>query len=186
MTPITLPQGYRRSVLRSFWASISIWAGVSTASLAFGLGWPAPLAWGVAGAAIVGTLVFSHEHVVRRLHGAWNNRVVRPVARWCVQYLLRLCFFVVFVAAGRAGSRMILAAGDPGGWTARQRAADRDASPLDVGASAARGGWMRSYVRWAAHSGNAWSISLLPLLLLIRLLAAEQESAATPSIYTLF
>jgi hypothetical protein len=186
MTPITLPQAYRRSVLRSFWASISIGAGVSTASFAFGLGWPAPLAWGVAAAAIVGTLVFSHEHVVRRLHGAWNNRVVRPVARWCVRYLLRLCFFVVFVAAGRAGSRMILASGGPGGWTPRQLVADREAFSRDLAGSAAPGGWMRSYVRWAARSGNAWSISLVPFLLLIRLLAAEQESVATPGIYTLF
>jgi hypothetical protein len=186
MIPITLPQGYRRSVLRSFWASISVGAGVSIAFLAAGCGWPAPLAWGGAGAAIVGTLVLSHEHVVRRLHGAWNNRVVRPVARWCVQYLLRLCFFIVFVAAGRAGSRMVLTTGGAGGWKTRQVAAERGGSWLDAAASAPPGSWTRSYIRWAVGSGNAWSISLLPFLLLVRLLAAEEESAATANIYTLF
>ena len=54
------------------------------------------------------------------------------------------------------------------------------------GEASAGTGWIRGYISWAIRSGNAWSISLLPFLWLLRLLSDREEKALEANIYTLF
>jgi hypothetical protein len=178
MIGITLPPSHRRTALRSFWASIAVGTAICAALFAYALGWRVPLAWGIAGMVVVGSFAFTQEQLARRLYNAWNNRLVLPVSEWCARYVMRLCFFVVFVAAGRAGSAITSSpAAGVTGWEPR--------GPAGV-SLALRGGWIRAYATWAVRSGNAWSLSLLPFLLLLRVLAVERDSAAAVNIYTLF
>ena len=187
MIPITLPPGHRRAVLRSFWTWISLGLGLGVSLLALVLGCRFPVVWGLAIAVALGILSFTHEEFVRRLHGAWNYRLVRPVARLCSRGIMAVCFFIVFVATGRAGSRFAFASREGSGWSTRTSLApEQYLSPFDGRGVHSNDGWLRSYLRWAWQTGNAWSVSLVPFLWLVRLLSQEEEKAPEANIYTLF
>ena len=67
--------------LRSFWMCISFAFGVGLTLACWPLGVPFPIGIGLAGATAVAMILVFHEELVRRICGAWNRRLVRPIAR---------------------------------------------------------------------------------------------------------
>jgi hypothetical protein len=180
MTPITLPRD-DRAVLRVLRVWIGLVPGLAAGAIVWIVGSGLPAVLGASAAMLVVGLFAARDKDVRRLHHAWNNRLARPLAGWAKRYVVWVCYFIVFVAVGRAGSRLELLRG---GWASRPEVS---ASPTGRAFATPHAlGWVRRYTAWALQSGNAWSLALLPFLLLIRLLSDQEEPAFASNIYTLF
>jgi hypothetical protein len=185
---ITLPSTSRRAMLRSFWFVISVLSGLTVAILAFWLG-PGMLWASVLMTVALAMLVFVKERFVWRLYGAWNSRLARPVSAILQRVVLRLCYFIVFTAVGRAGSRLPRAEREACAsfWSPRSSlAAEAYRAPFAAVWEGRRGGWVRQYLIWAFRSGNAWAVALLPYIVLLRLCSSPEEKGVAGNIYTLF
>lgn len=187
MVTLTIPAENRRALLRSFWLTLALLAAGSSLMLAWLSGAGAFASLGLGAAVIAGSIPFLNEGVAWRLYRAWNRRLVRPLSDAAARFVMAICFFVVVVAAGRAG-RPMAPNGRKAGWTARGSlpiGAYRELFAAASPASRSRG-WARDYVRWARQTGNLWAVSLLPFLAVLGILAGERQNAAPANIYTLF
>jgi hypothetical protein len=188
MIALTLPSEDRRTVLRSFWLVFTLISGTGLWLVG---GWfhvPFSLIIGLIGGACCGLLVFVNQEFVRRLYRAWNRRLVRPFVDLASRAVMGICFFIIFLATGSAGSRIRLRGYAATTWQFRSSLPGHAYELLfaSQGELSARVGWVRSYLYWAVRSGNAWSISLIPFLWFLRLLSGEKEKALETNIYTLF
>ncbi len=176
--------------LKGFSASLTIvFAGFAALFCAFtGLDWPILIGTALALLSSLGILWPAHMVWPYRI---WN-RVVRIGVRYASELVLRVCFYVVFVATGRAGSALQL--GLPGLtdslWVSRV-SVDRTAYAHQHSASGESGtapeGWMSSLFAWAGNSKSFWVIGLLPFFLLLSILQFEEAKDEVPSdIYTLY
>jgi hypothetical protein len=104
--------------------------------------------------------------------------------------LLGLCFYIVFVAVGRAGARLRLERPRPNGslWIPRGDPASLGAAryPSPLAVPIHRTGLCGSLLSWAKSSGNLWACCLLPFLMLLRALEPESVDDVPTNIYTLF
>jgi hypothetical protein len=186
MIPLSVPEEDRRIVLRSFWFLIS----AILAMVVFFLAWMIHLPAGALGLgtfAVVGSLAFANEHLVRRLYHAWNNRIIRPLSNVVSSMILRICLFLIFTATGRAGSRLKFRADGASMWIDRDTEKDHTTTlPFAGHRGAAPNGWMRNYLRWAVHSNNAWAIFLIPFFCMLRMVSIEEPTSSGENIYTLF
>lgn len=190
MIALTLPSEERRTLVRGFWFALSALAPVPWLALAWWFHAAGFVAAGLGAAVLVGSIAFVHEDFVWRVYRAWNRRLVRPFASTAARVVMGICFFVIFIAAGKAGSRLLLSVrgGASTSWTSRgslSRDAYRSlfaaASPGD-----ASRGWIPDYLGWAWQTGNLWGVSLVPFLAILRLLPRDEEKASQANIYTLF
>jgi hypothetical protein len=186
---LTLPSQERRALLQGFWFTLSAMAAAPWLALAWWSHVAGFVAAGVGAAVLIGLVPFVHEDVAWRAYSAWNRRLVRPFASTAARVVMRICFFIVFVAVGQAGSRMLAVhAGASTSWTSRG-SLPRDAYRTLFAAASAGGasrGWIPDYLRWAGQTGNLWAVSLLPFIAVLRLLPRDEEKASQANIYTLF
>lgn len=190
MIALTLPSEERQALLRSFWFTLSAMAAAPWLALAW---WfhAANFAVLALGIAVLGSLVpFARQDLAWRLYRAWDRRLVRPFASIAARIVMRICFFVIFVAASKAGSRLPLAAhgGASTSWTSRGSLSPDAYRTLFAAGSTSgpSGAWIPNYLRWARQTGNLWSASLLPFLAVLRLLPLDEDKASQGNIYTLF
>jgi hypothetical protein len=188
MMPLSLPEEDRRGVVRSFWFLLSaIFAIAASAVASLGLS----LAWvgGLIAFGVIASLVFINERLVRKLYHAWNNRIIRPMSDLVSTIILRICHLIIFAAVGRTGTRLPIEPDRSRTWMPREF--DRNHTGLLPfvslrNAAAGPKGWMRTYARWAADTGNGWALFLLPFFCMLRLVSREEPKAAGANIYTLF
>jgi len=121
---------------------------------------------------------------------AWN-KLAREFARCSRILVMGICYYVIFAAVGRAGSKLMLSrplssrslwipleALSPAAYV-NQYSVIKDNSPGE--------GWISTYLLWAVRSGNLWACCLLPFLLLLSALESDQNTSEFPtSTYTLF
>lgn len=186
--PLTLPYQDRRTLLQSFWLAVSMLFGCLCWFFGWCLQMPFPWMAGLAGGIALALLVWAKQEFVRRCYGAWNRRLVRPFAELASRAVLAICFFIVFVGTGRLGARLQRGAETATTWEHRVSSDGKtfDRSFAGMAQPGASAGWIRSYVQWAIRSGNVWSITLIPFLLLLRLFRNEEQKGAEGNIYTLF
>jgi hypothetical protein len=188
MVSLILPPGDRRVVLRSFWLIISLIFGGGICLVAWLLNLPFPWAFGITGTIASGLFAWSKETFVRRLYGAWNRRLIQPLASLTSKAVMGICLFIIFVATGRAGSRLRAGGNIITRWEARNSLPD-DGYGLPFagrGEFSAKAGWIRNYIQWAIRSSNFWSISLIPFLFFLRMIRAQDKETVEGNIYTLF
>ena len=113
MIPLTLPTEDRRNTLRSFWIVISLIFGTGLWLVGWLFDVPFSLTLGLIAGTACGLLVFAKQELVHRLYQAWNRRIVRPYANTASHVVMSICFFIIFVAVGKTGSRL-----RPGGYAA--------------------------------------------------------------------
>jgi hypothetical protein len=133
-------------------------------------------AWlaGAAVAAVTGALSLALPH---RLDAAYRlfHRAGRKVGRIGSTYATGVMFHTVVRAAGSTAGKEAVEPVDGSLWTPRRP------TPL------ARVPAGRARVRpWAGPSRHAWSVFLLPFLLLVRVLDPGQAEEPPSSIYTLY
>jgi hypothetical protein len=175
-------------VLRGFCFVVSGLTGMTVAAAL--AGWLGEARWMSAGLVVfvaLGTFLFLWEPGAWRLYHGWNRWLVRPYTAWAGQVVMRLCYFIIFAAVGRAGSRLPLAQGHAGGsgWSDRQ-SLPASAYRVPGPGFSNRLEWIRGYLAWSFRSGNAWSAALLPFITVLWMCSGGQEEKPEANIYTLF
>jgi hypothetical protein len=187
---ISLPSPPRLALLKSFWLVTSLGGGLFVAALASLF---VPIGWAVTAvalAAIVAWLGFRRPRIAVRPYRTWD-KLARTYARYARGWLLLSCFYVVFLAVGRAGSTIrLLPPTAPKSlwipWEIHAAAAPESCRGVAEEQGLPRG-WVAPFLRWATRTGNWWAYCLVPFLALLSALDTEHEERAFPAgIYTLF
>ena len=190
MATIILPSRPRRAWLMSFWLVSSAASGVLVGLLSALLVAPGWIGAGVILALVMAVPGLLWPRLVSRPYRVWN-RLARYFARCARLVLMGICYGVIFVAVGRAGSSLQLRRPPSTTSLWSPRATLASAAYFHQYDAAApqppQTGWLRSYLSWARGSGNVCAVCLVPFLLLLKPLQAEQEGSSFPTnIYTLF
>jgi hypothetical protein len=181
----SLKIGLRRADVGAFWVLLTSVVSLALVVVASALGAHTPWAWGLAGLCLaLPRLVWSpwFEMGVR----AWNKGVSLslPVLR---AYVLRVCYYLLFgpLSRGGAGLGLALATSEASRWIPRER---HDASFGDRDRVSSAGGWWgRELLNGAKNPGKAWTVCLLPVVMLLLVLRDEAQESAVPSnTYTLY
>jgi hypothetical protein len=181
-----LPYRGDRQWVRAFWLVAALWSGL-VVGIALPGGWGNRAALAAVAAVLIGAIPVARYREARIIYRL-SARALRLYARVARFVMLALCYGIVFVTVGAAGSTLRLrrpAAGDSL-WEAGQTL-PADAYPSQHGA-ASPGSRRRSraILAWATSSGNAWTLTLVPFLLLVTALDTEDEAPYPVGIYTLF
>jgi hypothetical protein len=187
---ISLPSPPRLAFLKSFWLVMSLSGGLLVGALASLLVSPRWLA--VGGAVAPGLAVFGllRPQVAATPYRAWN-KMARAFGRYARGWLLLVCFYVVFLGVGRAGSPLRLTRPMASTslwvpWEIHVTAAQASERGVTVERGPPRG-WVVAFLVWATRTRNWWAYCLVPFLALLSALDAEREESAFPAgIYTLF
>jgi hypothetical protein len=165
---------------------MALWAGLIVAVVVPG-GPGGRAVAAVLAAVLVGAVPVVRYREARTLYrlGVRASRLYARLARFI---LLALCYGIVFVAVGATGSALRLRRPAPGDslWEARRTlpwGAYR--SQHDAESPGTRRRW-RAFLAWATTSNNAWTLTLVPFLLLVAALDTEDEAPYPVGIYTLF
>ena len=188
MSLMTLPPE-RHTCLISFWLAGLLAIGLLSGAVAARFMSMTALGCGSMLALAVGSVALLWPERIAGPYRLWN-RVARAFARRMRTVLLGICFYVIFVAVGRAGSSLLLArltASEstwvPRGTLARDAYGNQHAMPTKA---PSRRGWPVAFLSWSVRSGNWWACSLLPFLILLLAYESEQEHHFPEGIYTLF
>ena len=182
----TLQISHRRADVAALWIVVVTTVSILVCLGSFALGADLWWAYGLlAGPMILLPQVFQKtwfdSGVVR-----WNRNTSR-LARVLTAIAMRLYFFLIFVSASTAGSRLRTAPPKPGEslWTD----CDTGSSDMDLleSGQAGRTRWLLDMVKFARRSGNGWMVILVPFFLALMLLGDEEEDT-TPATttYTLY
>jgi hypothetical protein len=185
----SLPFPANFALLKSFWLVMSLASGFFMGSLmslfttSFGL----PLT-------VVGTLVVAipgllQPQIASLPYRTWN-KLGHTLAYHVQQWLLLLCFYLVFIAVGRAGSLLRLSRprDTKSHWLSRenQSAMYGSSHSITIEQSPHRH-WISLFLKWAIGTNNWWACCLLPFLLLCAAVESErEENTVSDGIYTLF
>ena len=184
---ISLPSDGGRVLVRAFWLTLSSLLALPWFVAAFWTHQAWPIVVGTAAAAVTGLVAVVREDVMWAVYRAWNGRLVRPFASASSTAVLAICYSVVVLAA-KARTRHGTVIERQESWVSRCTVPSDTYRALFAGVrtDAASGGWVRNYIRWAMRTRNLWATSLLPFLVILKLLAEDEPQAADANIYTLF
>jgi hypothetical protein len=187
----SLTIGFRRAEVTAFWFMASVVSSAIVGTVTMAAGARAPWLWAAVGLCIglpglVWPLWF--ELGVR----AWNKGATVFTA-FLRGYVLKVSYYLLFGAVSRTGSSLglQLGKGEVSRWIPRDRdhatAGDRSSVEVDLGTNRGSGrGWL-AVMGSSRTTEKAWTVCLMPVMLLLLLLRDEtQESAPPSSTYTLF
>ena len=186
---IILPSQPRRIELISFWLAFSISFALLISILLWLLSFP--LWFGVGAILGLGPALFGilRPASVSLPYGFWN-RMAGYFARRARVLIMGICYFVIFVTVGLAGSRILIAppVAIKSIWVPRRTLAPAEyASQHDSETKEAPAeNWIFAFLSWAKRSGNLWACCLLPFLVLLSYFETDEESSVSGSIYTLY
>jgi len=174
----------REAWLAGFGMAGGLCAGVTIALVAWALGSPWLIAGAVFAAAVPGSVAVLRPQALNRWYGLWNRAARRML--WATRWLLmRVCFYVTFVAVGWTGSRLALGRvpQSESCWVPRGTL-----SPSAYGSpDGALEHWTRGLAAWAMASKNYWALFLLPMFMLLSILKVEDSTPEVPpNLYALF
>jgi len=185
---LTLPDPVRRSLLRSFPIALSAVTAVIVAGVALIAGASPPIVlMAVVVIVSIGAVGALFPKLAAAAYLAWNRLAVsfgRLARAW-----LSVMSFLIVVAAGRAGSKMVESqpAKSASGWVPRgtlRPEAYPSQSFTPVGKP--ERGWIRSLLVWGWRSRQVWTWSLLPFLLLLNAMGVRQRGSLGGNTYTLY
>jgi hypothetical protein len=186
----TLTIGFRRAEMTAFWILTSALSSVALGLVATVVGARVPWAWAIAGLCpavpgLVWPLWF--EMGIR----AWNKgaRLTTAALR---SYVLKVSYYLMFGAVSRTGSSLDLRPGQPelSRWIPRSYHDSIDGShgrrDVDAGNPGTGPRWL-AVMRSSRTGGKAWTLCLMPVMLLLLMVRDEAQESAPPSnTYTLF
>jgi hypothetical protein len=184
LTESPLTVSFRRAEMRAFWLVGTVTLALILYSVSAALGEQRPLAWGAGAFVLVlPGLIWSRWFELGV--SAWNRGV------WFITYVLRaytlrVCYYVLFAAVGRAGSSLglELAQTESSRWISRAR---RETPFENHRLLEGRTGWGRELLDLAGRPGRRWMVCLLPVVAILYLLRDKQpESVMLSSTYTLY
>ena len=168
MISLTLPPEDRRAVLRSFWIVISLILGTGLWLVGWWFQAPFPLTIGLIAGTACALLVFVNQEFVRRLYHAWNRRIVRPYANFASRAVMRICFFIILLATGKAGSRFGLGGHAVTSWERRSSLpAEAYGLPYAAGGEASARDWLDPRLPFLGDSIREWMEYFAATLLVV-------------------
>jgi hypothetical protein len=185
---IHLPSHPSRACLIAFWLSFSLGASVVAALLLYLLVSPQHSGLGLLSVPTSFLPILFWPKGLILCYRIWN-RLAREISRFAQKVILRICFHVVFVAAGFAGSSMRIdrLTSKESLWTDRETVSSNSYfGEHKVSAKRSPTNWLSSVFSWSQQSGDLLPLCLLPFLLLLRILEPKQETTVPSDIYTLF
>ena len=181
---IQLPPKPDTLELTVFWVSVSIACvavvGLSTYPLIF------PMLASAALAAIIG---IRFPSVMRTAYDLWRTLTTYYI-RLARMWSIGVCFYVILGIAGSTKANLLLQR-PPASlsmWAHwKHTEAEGYAKPVDTSIKRSyKMRWLTSFLNWAAKPRHAWAYSLLPFVILLRLVEGEQQKQFPTSIYTLY
>jgi hypothetical protein len=138
------------------------------------------------GCAVLG---FFKPSAMAKPYGLWNA-VAGSFARAARLALMAICFYIVFVAVGRAGTSIKLLRPGPGDslWSFKMPLA-RSAFHYEYRASTDSDrdiSWVQGYGRWAKETKQIWTLVLLPFLVMLSAVEIYVDRRFPTGVYTLF
>jgi hypothetical protein len=185
---VTLPP-LEDASLRSFVFILGPLCGASVALLSWSWGLSRPFALGMLTAIAWIVPALLAPTFARFSYRVWN-RIAFEFARVARIFIAGICFYVIMVAVGRAGSAIRLRPPESGEsmWVPRSTlAADAyRAQAAEPAEGAQTTSWASSYIAWAVKRGNFWYCVMLPFLMLLSALDAPREETVPTDVYTLY
>lgn len=138
------------------------------------------------GGAILG---IARPTALASLYQLWNSSA-RHFARGARWLLMAICFYIIFVAVGRAGASLNILRATAGRtlWTPKKNHSsgafrhEFDAS----GASEHGESWLLNFCIWAKESKQIWALMLLPFLGMLGAVEVYTDRRFPSGVYTLF
>ena len=126
---------------------------------------------------------------ISSLYKLWNV-AVNHFSRLARFFLMTICFYVVLLAVGRAGTSLIVTRPRPNEslWLAK-KTLSTDTYRYEfagTGKHFAEKGWVRNYLSWARTSRQVWAFCLIPLLAMLAAVEVYQDRRPPIGVYTLF
>jgi len=130
----------------------------------------------------------------------WPKIMSQPYRLWNVAanyfaraarlFLMGVCFYIILLAVGRAGTSMNLARPRPDEslWLSKKTLSP-DTYAYEFAASGkhfTKPGWLRSYLCWASGSGHVWAFFLVPFLAMLSAVEIYRDRRFPAGVYTLF
>jgi hypothetical protein len=185
---LALPERADTSAYRAFALALCALGGGGAA-------WLLGVVWGLSAAlaasalaVVVATSGFAWPRSVRPLYTFWD-RAARKFSRLALAATLRVIFYIVIAAVGRAGERMQLSAPAAGAslWNARETRDPATYGSESAGAEATpSASWALGFARWAVRTRQPWALCLLPFLWLVRCFDSERRTLVQSNVYTLY
>ena len=175
-------------VLKSRWTALVIVFGLAAVIVLWVLGYRKATAWSLFILLTSVAIGLLRPDLTLWLFDAWDSLALK--ARRGARLWLTGVVFVSIGAVGLLGSRLQRKrpTRTESGWYPKKRLPDgshtgeADTSHL----TGTRSGWVRRYAVWAWHSGNVWSWSLLPSLMLLKVVEGESQGSLGGDVYTLY
>ena len=119
------------------------------------------------------------------------NKLVRILTHCVKEWILIVCFFVVYTAGGKNGSfkQLDRPRESESLWVPRYQDSSgiHDTNNVVVVPKSTHGSWFFTFVRWAIKSGNWWMFCLLPYMILLSIFKKEKVTTTlSDNIYTLY
>jgi hypothetical protein len=177
----------RRAEIKAFWIVLVIFLSVALGLGSAALGARLPLIWAAAALIVLLPGLVWRQWFEMGVRG-WNKGI-RLAATAMRAYVMKVCYYLLFGLVSKTGSLSldpVLGSPKASRWIPRARPL---ASPQDQGALAAGDeSWGQGLFAFARTSpSKVWMITLLPVLLLLKVLRDEEQDSAPPlSTYTLY
>ena len=188
MFSLILPPARRYSILIGFWLALSLFAGITLGAILSLWISPTLMTLGLIAVPVLASTRTAVAAAGDSPYVVWN-KLAREFGRYSRAWLMAICFYVIVVAVGRSGASLRLARPDFGQslWVRRQDPSGaRNGFERVVAADESSKSWIRNFLKWSARSSNLWACGVLPFLVLISALDAEQDNTVPKEIYTLF
>lgn len=187
MIKVNLPQRPDREAVLAFWASLALLFGVALTVVALLTGFFSPAGAVLGGAAGAGLVFLIGRSKERRLDLAYKrwSKATRAYADWARKTVTGIWYSTVFAAVGRTHGAGLKLVDSP--WRPRGTLPDRaygDPGGSTTGRDAVGG--IRDFAGWAVRSGRAWTLFLIPMLVVLRALDTRGSKSSAPDIYTLY
>lgn len=119
------------------------------------------------------------------------NKSVRILTHCVNEWILIVCFFVVYIAGGKKGSfkKLDRPRESESLWIPRYQDSSgiHDTDNVVVMTKPTHRSWFFTFVRWAIKSGSWWMFCLLPHMILIAAFKKEKlQTTISENIYTLY
>ena len=185
---ILLPSA-RPAYLKSFSITLALLSGLLISVLSYSFGLRVLFSFVTVLAVGFPLLGLLWPKMMSRPYRVWNV-AANYFARVARLFLIGICFYIILLAVGRAGTSMNLARPRPDEslWLSKKTLSP-DTYAYEFAASGKRfteRGWLRSYLCWARVSGHVWAFFLVPFLAMLSAVEIYRDRRFPAGVYTLF
>ncbi len=145
-----------------------------------------PMLTGAGLAALIGC---RYPSVMKSVYDLWRA-LTRFYIRLSRLWSIGVCFYVILGITGSTRANLLLQRPPKTSslWAIwKTPEAELYAKPTAISKTQNQNGyWLTSFLDWAKHPSHVWAYSLLPFVILLRIVEGEQQKQFPTNIYTLY